>query len=171
MKNILESGTGAPPAPVEAKANPLEAAGAPAAPPAPARSKMLTPFDEVEEQAYSRFKQLQDLDKQMRAMLEATTELVKMGDTVTQDAVVKASGGIVAAGVPAVDVASTLAEMPENSEALQAWVGQKAQQALQQSQILQQEMGKAAYQLGLASFKSILADSAESWHARRERMN
>lgn len=163
MKNLLEPGAaGLPsPSPQDEKANPLGPE------PAPARPAVLKQFDSAEAEAAAQFKKLKGLEGQMKVSLAEFTKLAKLKDTVKMDDVVEAAGAVVAAGAPAVQVAGILAEVPQNSEALQGWVQMKLKEAQEQQVMLKQALAGAGYQLGLAAFQSLLADSAESWHSRK----
>lgn len=164
--NTLEPGAGglAAPSPADDKANPLQVGRQPDP---GTRSEAQQHFDSAEDSAAEEFHKLKTLDGQMKVVQKQFQGLLQLNDTVTMGDVVKSSGAIVAAGVPAVQVASSLAEVPQQPEMLQQWVKQKAGEAAQQEQQLKQALAKASWNLGLAAYKSILADSVETHHGAR----
>jgi len=94
----------------------------------------------------------------VRAELDS---LVKMGDTVSQDDVIKSSGKLVAAGLAPMAVAGLLADMPSGTggEALQSWVRQHDMQVQQREQQLQQVHAQARHQAAIAGFQLLAGHS------------
>jgi len=87
--------------------------------------------------------------------------LVKMGDTVSQDDVIKSSGKLVAAGLAPMAVAGLLADMPQaGGEALQAWVRQHDMQVRQREQQLATVHAQARHQAGIAGMQLLAGHSA-----------
>lgn len=160
--NPLLPGQGGVPAPQASPANGLQAQ-----PPSPQQgpslpSAMMQHFHGQQEAAKQVFDKLTAAQRQVRATKAELDKLVAMKDTVTQDDVVKAAGGMVAAGIPAVQVAGILAEMPDNGEALEAWLASKDQKVSAQLDQVNQAVTGARYKLGLSALRHIIAYSAES---------
>ncbi len=160
--NQLDPGNAGLPAPAEgdSRPNPL-AAPAPSGP-----SPMMQHYGGKQDAAAAQFDKVMEIKGQAEATRAALDTLVAMADTVTQEDVVKAAGKMVAAGVAATQVASELADMPPNGEALRAWVAEKDQQAAENEQKLAALVASAQYQLGSSALKHVIAYSAES-HALR----
>lgn len=146
------------PSPDDEKANPP-------APPAPPQGPQI---GSAQDKAAAKFNMLKEAEVQVSATDSALQSLLAMGDTVTSKAVVKAASGMVAAGVPAVEVAGILADMPESTEAIQSWLSEQEQGVQQRKAQIEQAMKGARYDLGLSAMRSILAHSAEDHFAKRE---
>lgn len=161
MSNVLSPGNGglAAGSPDDQKARPP---GAPAPTPAP-HPKQQQLLDQ-EDQLAHQFLMLKEGQRQMQIMRQQLDKLVAMGDTVTQDAVVDATAAMVAAGAPAIKMATTLADMPEGTEALQAWVEQHSQALQPAEQKLSQALSQTRHKLGQAAMKNIIVHSANQFH-------
>ncbi len=167
MSNLLTSGSGALPAPSpdDQKAVP------PMAMPAPGPSDMQQHFTSAEDVAEEKFKKISEAASQLGALRRALDKLGALGDTVTTDDLVEAAGDLVANGIPAVQIAATLAEAPEQPAQLQAWVAEQSQK-LEPAEAQVAEAKKAAgLALGSAAFKGILVHSAEDHFQKRALAN
>lgn len=167
--NPLEIGVGGRPAPspedskaVQPNQISLQQAKAPP-------SEIMQKFGSAKNQVKAQFNQLAEAKKQISATKFEIGQLRDLGDTVTAKDVVKHSAGIVAAGVPAVEVATILADMPEGGQQLQAWVVQKYEEATANEGKVNKLMGIAQHQLAVTSLQNILAHSAEA-HAKQQLM-
>ena len=79
-------------------------------------------------------------------------KLVKLGDVVTEDEIIKTAGEIVGKGLmPADQMAGLLADMPQNGggAALAKWVGVHAQEIAQQMEMVGKLKNDVQYQLGV----------------------
>ena len=79
-------------------------------------------------------------------------KLVKLGDVVTEDEIIKTAGEIVGKGLmPADQMAGLLADMPQNGggAALAKWVGVHAQEIAQQMEMVGRLKSDVQYQLGV----------------------
>lgn len=128
---------------------------------------MMKHFGSLQDKAADDFDKLKQSAGQVQAMRTAVDSLLAQGDTVTTKDVVKAASGIVAAGIPAVDIATMLSEMPDKDGAqLQAWVQERAEGVAAMEQQLGQAIGLARVGLLKASLENLVAHSAEGM-ARR----
>ncbi len=157
--NGLEVGAGGPPAPAEPKANPLSVKRRP-----PWASARMTGLGDEVESARGRFSKMKEAETQAMAILDEMGGLNALGDTVTSQDVVKGFAGIVAAGVPAVTLATILADMPEQGQALQAWVKQQFEHAITAEQKVSQVLNESRHQLLLAGLHHVIGHSAEAHH-------
>lgn len=135
-------------------------------PPPPGPSEMQKFFLSEEDKLAAQFEKV----KHAKSLVDATSaELQKLSafaDTVTMDDVIEAASTMVAAGVPAVQVASTLAEIPESPSMLAAWVQEQNQKIIPMQAQIDQAYQTAGYKLGLSAMKSIMAHSAEEHFAK-----
>ncbi len=164
MANQLNPGAGGLPAAslADSQANP------PQAQPAPPPSPLMQHFDSAQDAAAAQFGKVKEAQGKVQASRAAVDQLIKLGDTVSTEDVVKAAGGMVAAGIGAVDVATLLAGMPiQGGEALQAWVGQQAEQVAQMEAQVKVALRQAGYALGVASLKSVIGHATEAHEYRR----
>lgn len=159
MSNVLEPGAGGAPSARESdnKSNPLRIKSK-----SQPESPEQTQFGTELEGAKSRFDKMKEAERQISATVTEMGKLNAMADTVTVKDVVSACAGIVAAGVPAVSIATILADMPEQQ--LQPWVKQKYDEAVAGEQKVSQILGLARHQLAVAGIKSVAAHSAEAHH-------
>ena len=91
---------------------------------------------------------------------EQMDSLVKLGDSITPEDVIKSAGALVGAGLEPNAMASLLADMPEGGEALQAWIKQHDQDVTQREQQLDQVHGAIRHQLGASALRLLMAHSA-----------
>jgi hypothetical protein len=85
--------------------------------------------------------------------------LAKMGDTVSQDDVIKAAGKIVGHGLGAGAVAGLLADMPQDGQPLAAWVAQHLLGIQQREQQLAPVLTGIQHELGVHSLQLLAAHS------------
>lgn len=80
-------------------------------------------------------------------------KLAKLGDTVTPENVIESAGEIVAGGVDPMEMANTLADMPQGGVALSAWVQQHLAQQNALAQQLAQHHALARHELGASAMR------------------
>jgi hypothetical protein len=95
------------------------------------------------------------LEKVMKELMPLT----KMGDTVSQDDVIKAAGKLVGHGLGASAVAGILADMPPDGQALAAWVAQHVIGIQQREQQLKPLLTAASHELGVHALQLLAAHS------------
>lgn len=98
---------------------------------------------------------------QVRERLDKTREvmdsLVKLGDTVTTDDVMKATASLVTAGVDPIGLAKTLSTMPPaGGEALAGWLQQQDQAIAQKEAALGQMHEAARHDLGVKAMRTLM---------------
>lgn len=166
MSNFLSPGaSGLPaPSPEDQQAVPPQLALPP-----PVPSDMSKHYLSAEDQAALQFNKVKEAHGKISAMRTALNTLLAFGDTVTTDDVVEAAGGLVAAGIAAVEVASALSEMPDNPSQLQTWVQEKSEGLKPAEQQISQALNGASFKLGLAAMNNIIAISAED-HSMKQRL-
>lgn len=167
MSNLLEPGNGGLPT-----ASPQDSKAVPPPTPAPAGSGSSGPgamhshFTSKEDTVALQFSKIKEASGKLQAMRTELDKLAALQDTVTQDDVVEAASGLVAAGLPAAEVAGELASMPENSHQIQAWVAQQSKALEPREQQVAQALNQTGHALGMMAMKSVIAHSAEQ-HAQR----
>lgn len=108
-------------------------------------------------QASAQYSKLQQQEKLQNLIRRQMDQMVKLGDTITQEDLIKASGKLVTGGMDAVAVAGLLAQMPPDGEALQAWVAQHDQMLQQRAQQLQPVIAAARHQMGISALHLLQA--------------
>lgn len=157
MTNSLMPGAGGAVSPAELKANPITVK-----PKARPQSDMMKHYGSKTESVAARFSKLKEAKAQIKAVKSNFGDLVNLQDTIKPDDVVKASGNIVGAGIPAVQMATILSEMPEQPTQLQGWVMGKYKEAIAGEQQILQGLASVRHELITASFESLIAHSAET---------
>lgn len=132
--------------------NPLATAGQS---PAPAGGPMQA-IQADHDFAKAQFTQLSKARASMDKVRSALDGLSKLGDTVSPDDVIEASGKLVASGMDPVKIASLLADMPSNGgEALAAWVGQHAAGSMAKEKQIDQALAVARHELGVSALREL----------------
>lgn len=139
---------------------------APQAAPSGGGSEMVGHFGSAMDHDAATFGKVKEASGQIDATAEALGHLASLGDTVSMDDLVEAAGGMVAAGIPAVSVAGTLADAPEGPGQLQGWVQEQLQKLAPRQQQMQEALANSGYHLGLSAFRHVLSASAEDHHQR-----
>lgn len=152
----LTSGFGQPVAPETPDSSP-----AIPAPRSPSPSPMMGHFGDLQDQAALRFQRMQEATSKLAVVRKELDGLTALGDMVTQDDVVKAASGLVAAGLGSVQVAGLLADMPDSGPALQAWVAQHDKQTQVREAQAQQALAVTRHQMGLTALRHLMGASAE----------
>lgn len=120
-------------------------AGAPGA--APAQS---------EDALSSAYTKLKEARGRMDAIQDALGKLVDMGDSVTEEDVVKSAGKIVAAGVAPEGMAALLADMPQKPELLAEWLGQHKMEIDQKEAQLDDATDTVRHELGAQALRELM---------------
>jgi len=131
--------------------------------PAPALPPHLQAMDQIHSTNKAQFEKL-DASRQtlMKARIEFD-KLMKLGDAVTAEDVIKAGGGLVAAGLTPKGVAGLMATLPQGGgEALAGWVQQHEQMLEQQEQQNQQLHQLAGHQLAASAVNSLASYAHEA---------
>lgn len=160
--DLLDAGAGGAPAPKTPTANPLQVEPKPRPPSGP-----MTQLGGEVGQTRARFEKMKEAEAQITATVAEMGKLAAMADTVTSKDVVKACAGIVASGVPAVTIATILADMPEQPGQLQGWVKQKADEATAGEAKVSKLLGQARHQMLVAGLHHVVGHSAEA-HASNQ---
>jgi len=110
--------------------------------------------------------QFEKVDSSRQTLLKVRAELdklQKLGDSVTTEDVIKAGGGLVAAGLTPKAVAGLMATLPPGGgEALAGWVQQHEQMLDQQEQQNAQLHQLAGHQLAASALNSIASYAHEA---------
>jgi hypothetical protein len=104
--------------------------------------------------AYDKLKAGQQMLDKVRKGLDT---LVKLGDTISQEDVIKVAGKLVAAGLTPEGMATLLSEMPEKSEMLQEWIAKHDQDVTQREQQLNQMTDQYRHQMGAMAMEQLVA--------------
>ena len=129
-----------------------------AAPGAP--EGMMDHLQQQHDQSAAMYRKLSESSARMMSVREMLDSLGKMGDMVTQDDVVKASGKLVGAGIDAGAVAGILSEMPPDGEALQAWIAARDADITQREAALSQQLSVARHQMGVNGLRLLMGHGA-----------
>jgi len=93
----------------------------------PRQENPLAQLNAAHDQAVAQFKQTGKAMAQIKLFQNTLDELTKLGDTVTPDDLIEASGKLVAHGQDPMQIANLLSGMPQGGTAIQGWLGQHAQ--------------------------------------------
>jgi len=127
--------------------------------PAQAGDNLSGNIQQAWDNADAQYKQLGESAKRMEAVRREMDALMKLGDTITVEEVIKGAGALVGAGFSPQVLAGMLAQMPTTGgQGLAAWVQQQDQQARQMEARLHQNMEAAAVHRGIAAMTSLHAD-------------
>src|SRR3954471_9310427 len=110
-------------------------------------------FD-IHDKVKAQFQHVGEVGKNLSGVSNILDGLVKLGDVVTEDDVVKAAGKIVGKGLLAANaMAGILAGMPENGggEALAGWIAQHDQEIKQQQMQVEQLHEAVGHQLAVSA--------------------
>jgi len=108
------------------------------------------------EESQARYGKL-NLAKSLLGKVRAEMDgLAKLGDTVQHEDVIKAAGALVGAGLSPEAMAAMLADMPQEGEALQAWVASHDQDVRAREAQLKEVMGLYRHKMGVDAL-SVLA--------------
>lgn len=155
--NNLEPGAGSPASPPEPTANPLSVKPKPRP-----QSAMMKHYSGHQDAAAERYSKMREAKTQIDAVMRVFGGLSQLGDTVSTKDVVKGCGDIVAAGVPAVQMATILADMPEKAPELQAWVNDEFKKAQSAEKQIDEGLNITRHGLISSALYALVAHSAES---------
>jgi hypothetical protein len=111
------------------------------------------------QQAQVQHKALLESQKRMNAAKSTLDSLVKLGDQVQVEDVIKGAGTMVGAGFSPQALAQMLAQMPTTGgQALEAWVAQQDQRAQQLDGQLRQKLEASAVHRGISAMASLHVD-------------
>ena len=142
---------------------PQAAAGA-SAPAAPAaQPPHLAALDQIHSANKAQFEKVDSSRQTLLKVRAELDKLQKLGDSVTTEDVIKAGGGLVAAGLTPKAVAGLMATLPQGGgEALAGWVQQHEQMLDQQEQQNQQMHQLAAHQMGASAIHALASHAHEA---------
>ena len=160
MVDLSMANSGQMPAGVESPAG-ASPAGAPA--PAP----HLAALDQIHSANKEQFEKIDSSKQTLERVRVQLDQLAKLGDNVTTEDVIKAGGGLVAAGLTPKAVAGLMATLPQGGgEALAGWVQQHEQMLEQQEQQNQQMHQMAAHQMGVSAIHALASHAHEAQGAQ-----
>lgn len=155
--NNLEPGAGGPASPPELTPNPLTIKPRPRA-----QTEMMKHYSGHQDAAAERYSKMREAKAQIDAVMNVFGRLSQLGDTVSTKDVIKGCGDIVAAGVPAVQMATILADMPEKAPELQAWVSDEFKKAQSAEKQIDEGLNVTRHGLISSALYNLVAHSAES---------
>ena len=120
-------------------------------------SPLLAYMDQAHQQTAAQWGKLKEANARITTARGTLDSLVKLGDTVTQEDVVKGAGRLIGAGMGAEAVAGLLSEMPPDGEALQGWVMQQDQGLRQREQQLAQAKQLVGFKMGASALQVLAA--------------
>lgn len=133
-------------------------AGAPDEP-QPGPHPLVSGMDALHEMTRSRYDKLAAAKSMLEKVKNELLPLAKMGDTVSQDDVIKAAGKLVGHGLGASAVAGILADMPQDGQALAAWVAQHVIGIQQREAQLKPVLTATQHELGVHALQLLAAHS------------
>jgi hypothetical protein len=138
-------------------ANPLTGGGPTAAP--STADPMQAALSQAHGQSSAQFDKLANSRKILDGVRKAMDSLVKMGDTIEPDNVIKAAGDLTALGLEPAALAQLLSTMPQaGGPALAAWLQQQDAMATQREQAVDQQHQLAAHQMGVDALHLLMHD-------------
>lgn len=133
------------------------------APSPPGIAQHLPTLDSAHEQAKGNFASTSATMERVDKLRSTLDSLTKLGDSVTPEEIIEASGKLVAQGEDPNMLATLLADMPQGGgEALNAWLQQHAAQLTQVEARVGQSHAIAQHQLGVTAMHNLAAHSLGS---------
>jgi hypothetical protein len=117
-------------------------------------------MDEISGQLQAKYSKLMTARDTLDAVQEQMDGLVEKYDTVSPEDVVTSAGKLVAVGLPAEEMAGLLADMPDNAQALQDWVGQHAKDVVERSAQVDAMLLETRHQMGVVGLKQLAGQTA-----------
>jgi hypothetical protein len=136
------------------KGSPAEVAPATSAP-----HPLISGMTALHDMTRAKYDKLAEAKGLLEKIKKELLPLAKMGDTVSQDDVIKAAGKIVGHGLGAGAVAGLLADMPQDGQPLAAWVAQHLLGIQQREQQLAPVLTGIQHELGVHSLQLLAAHS------------
>jgi hypothetical protein len=97
----------------------------------------------------------------VRGLLDATRRgldsLMKLGDLVTPEDVIREAGNLAGAGASPMELAKLMSTMPENGPGLQQWIAQHDQMVTQKEAALKPAEDATRHHLGLSAMRLLVA--------------
>ena len=135
---------------------------------APAPAPHLAAMDQIHSANKAQFEKIDSSRQTLAKVRMELDKLQKLGDSVTTEDVIKAGGGLVAAGLTPKAVAGLMATLPQGGgEALAGWVQQHEQMLEQQEQQNQQMHQMAAHQMGVSAIHALVSHAHEAQGAQK----
>jgi hypothetical protein len=139
-------------------------AGGVAEPGVPDLAGLLPHMEGALQQHVTKYDKLSEIAGKATVMRETLDSLVKKGDMIDQDDLIDAAGKLVSRGFPAAEIASFLAEAPENGEALQGWIMQHDMKLRQNEMQLKEMQSITRHQMGVNALRLLGAHSMAAMH-------
>jgi uncharacterized coiled-coil protein SlyX len=118
-------------------------------------------LDEVSGELQAKYSKLSSARDLLDAVQEQMDGLASKYDTVSPEDVVTSAGKLVAAGLAPEAMAGMLADMPDNSQALQDWVAQHQKDVAQRSEQLDAMLGETRHQMGVVGLRQLMNKPGE----------
>jgi len=135
--------------------------------PAPALPPHLQAMDQIHSANKAQFDKLDSSKQTLERVRAQLDQLAKLGDSVTAEDIIKAGGGLVAAGLTPKAVAGLMATLPPGGgQALAGWVQQHEQMLEQQEQQNRQLHQLAAHQMGASAIHALASHAHEAQGAK-----
>lgn len=120
---------------------------------------LITGMSALHDMTKAKYDKLAEAKKMLGKVKNELLPLVKMGETVNQDDVIKAAGKLVSHGLGAGAVAGLLADMPPDGQALAAWIAQHMIGIQQREQQLTPILTATQHALGTHALQLLAAHS------------
>ncbi|MCK9361728.1 hypothetical protein M0Q28_05930 [Patescibacteria group bacterium] len=118
-------------------------------------------LDEVSGELQAKYSKLSSARDMLDAVQEQMDGLAVKYDTVSPEDVVTSAGKLVAAGLAPEAMAGMLADMPDNSQALQDWVAQHQKDVAARSEQLDALLGETRHQMGVVGLRQLMQRPGE----------
>jgi len=118
-------------------------------------------LDEVSGELQAKYSKLSSARDLLDAVQEQMDGLAAKYDTVSPEDVVTSAGKLVAAGLAPEAMAGMLADMPDNSQALQDWVAQHQKDVAARSEQLDAMLGETRHQMGVVGLRQLMQKPGE----------
>ncbi len=130
-------------------------AGGPAGGPAP---DPVTAMTSAHDQSAAKFQKIVEAHKQLEAVRTGLDSLMKLGDQVQDEDLIKAAGDLTVHGISPQDLAGLLASAPSGGgQALQGWIAQQDAVVKQHEAALAPVLATARHQLGVDAMHVLMA--------------
>lgn len=132
------------------------------APPQAAPAEAPQTLESFAEGLGAKYEKLMQAGEMLSRVRESMDALVALQDVVTPEDVIDQAGKLVSAGLDSSSVVAILAEMPDNSEALQAWVQTQNANVQEREAQLEEVTRDIRHQMGVVGLKMVLKTGAAS---------
>jgi len=135
----------------------------------PPAAPHLQALDQIHSANKAQFDKLDSSRQTLERVRAQLDQLAKLGDSVTAEDIIKAGGGLVAAGLTPKAVAGLMATLPPGGgQALAGWVDQQEQQLVMQEQQNKQMHQLAAHQMGASAIHALASHAHEAQGAKAQ---